>query len=78
MIQTPPQPLQSTADYAVVTGVQIHNWATDFDGGAPSLEFVAPTKMYVVVNGEKIHLDLGQVPVSRRSDDCTLLANPLS
>ena len=55
---------QSTADYAVVTGVQIHNWATDFDGGAPSLEFVAPTKMYIVVNGVKVHLDLTKVPVS--------------
>ena len=52
------------ADYAVVTGIQIHNWATDLNGGAPSLEFVAPTKVYVVVNGVKVHLDLSKVPVS--------------
>jgi len=57
---------QSTADYAVITGVQIHNWASDFAGGAPSLEFVAVTKMYVVVNGIKVHLDLARVPVRLR------------
>lgn len=42
----------------------MHNWATDLSGGAPSLEFVAPTKVYVVVNGVKVHLELGKVPVS--------------
>ena len=55
--------IQATADYAVITGVQIHNWATDFAGGAPSMEFVAPAKMYVVVNGVKVHVDLARVPV---------------
>uniref|UniRef100_A0A7S2VV98 Limiting CO2-inducible protein B/C beta carbonyic anhydrase domain-containing protein n=1 Tax=Chlamydomonas chlamydogama TaxID=225041 RepID=A0A7S2VV98_9CHLO len=51
------------ADYAVVTGVQIHNWATSLEAdGTPSLEFVAPTKVFVVVNGVKIHLDLTKVP----------------
>ena len=42
---------------------QVHNWATELSGGAPSLEFVAPTKIYVVVNGVKVHLELGKVPV---------------
>ena len=42
----------------------MHNWATELSGGAPSLEFVAPTKIYVVVNGVKVHLELGKVPVS--------------
>ena len=25
------------ADYAVVTGVQVHNWATEFDNSEPNL-----------------------------------------
>lgn len=51
------------ADYAVVTGVQIHNWASDLENKrVPSMEFVAPARAYVVVNGEKIDLDLQQVP----------------
>lgn len=50
------------ADYAIVTGVQIHNWATNLNGDAPSMEFVAPTKVMVCVDGQKIHLDLTKVP----------------
>ena len=51
------------ADYAVVTGVQVHNWASDLeDERIPSMEFVAPARAYVVINGEKIDLDLQQVP----------------
>jgi hypothetical protein len=52
-----------SADYAVVTGVQIHNWASNLDDERiPSMEFVAPARAYVVVNGEKIDIDLQQVP----------------
>ncbi|KAG2452129.1 hypothetical protein HYH02_003161 [Chlamydomonas schloesseri] len=51
------------ADYAVFTGVQIHNWAADLNNtDTPSLEFVGVGKSYVVVNGEKVHLDLEKVP----------------
>ncbi|KAI7841811.1 hypothetical protein COHA_004534 [Chlorella ohadii] len=51
------------ADYAVFTGVQIHNWAADLDDSSiPSLEFVGVGKSYVVVNGEKTYLDVHQVP----------------
>ena len=51
------------ADYAVVTGVQIHNWAADLeDDRVPSMEFVAPARAYVVTNGEKVDIDLQQVP----------------
>nr|AXF41557.1 LCI420 protein [Chlorella sp. ArM0029B] len=51
------------ADYAVFTGVQIHNWATDLmDESVPSIEFVSVGKSYVVVNGEKTFLDVHQVP----------------
>ncbi len=53
------------ADYAVFTGVQIHNWAADLNNtDTPSLEFVGVGKSYVVVNGEQVHLDLAKVPVS--------------
>jgi hypothetical protein len=43
--------------------VQIHNWAHDLeDKTVPSIEFVAPAKSFVVVNGEKHFLDLLKVP----------------
>ena len=47
----------------MVTGVQIHNWANNFEDDSPNLEFVAPTAAYVVVNGVKTHIDLAAVPV---------------
>jgi hypothetical protein len=50
------------ADYAVVTGVQIHNWGTTFDDESPNLEFVAPAQVYVVVNGFKTYIDLNTMP----------------
>eukprot|EP00873_Tetraselmis_striata_P040314 jgi/Tetstr1/460578/TSEL_000503.t1 len=50
------------ADYAVITGVQIHNWGEKYDNGEPNLEIVAPTAGYVVVNGQKTELDLASVP----------------
>ena len=48
---------------AVVTGIQIHNWAEEFDGAEPNLEFVAPTSVYAVVDGQRVDLDLTRVPV---------------
>mmetsp|Transcript_18930 Transcript_18930/g.48033 ORF Transcript_18930/g.48033 Transcript_18930/m.48033 type:complete len:464 (-) Transcript_18930:152-1543(-) len=55
---------EQRANYAVITGVQVHNWAVELteEAGIPSLEFVAPTKAYVVVNGVRTHLDLSKVP----------------
>ncbi|GBF88278.1 hypothetical protein Rsub_00990 [Raphidocelis subcapitata] len=50
----------SKADYAVVTGVQIHNWSTDLAGA--NFEFVAPTRAYAVVNGVRTDIDLESVP----------------
>jgi hypothetical protein len=50
------------ADYAVVTGVQVHNWGARFDDDSPNLEFVAPVSVYVVVNGEKTHINLNTMP----------------
>ena len=46
----------------MITGVQIHNWAYDFEDESPNLEFVAPTSAYVVVNGQKTHIDLAAMP----------------
>jgi hypothetical protein len=48
--------------------LQIHNWASDLTKGLPSLEFVAPTKAYVVVNGTKVDLDMSKVPVRNGSE----------
>ncbi len=54
----------SRANYAVITGVQIHNWATELtpEAGVPSLEFVAVAQCYVVVDGVKKFIDLRKVP----------------
>ena len=60
----PPAPPPPLAPCAVITGVQIHNWANNFEDDSPNLEFVAPTAAYVVVNGVKTHIDLNAVPVS--------------
>ena len=51
------------ADYAVITGVQIHNWANDFEDDSPNMEMVYPTSAYAVVDGIKTHLDLTVMPV---------------
>ncbi|KIY94340.1 low-co2 inducible protein lcib, partial [Monoraphidium neglectum] len=48
------------ADYAVVTGVQIHNWSDGLTN--ENFEFVAPTKVYVVNKGQITVLDLMQLP----------------
>ena len=47
----------------MVTGVQIHNWGEPFDGKEPNLEFVAPSSIYVVVNGQRFDVDLSRYPV---------------
>mmetsp|Transcript_4823 Transcript_4823/g.8376 ORF Transcript_4823/g.8376 Transcript_4823/m.8376 type:complete len:470 (+) Transcript_4823:45-1454(+) len=51
------------ADYAVFTGVQIHNWSTDLtDPDIPSFEFISLGKSYVVIDGVRSYLDITQVP----------------
>jgi hypothetical protein len=70
----------SKADYAVITGVQVHNWARSLDNpGSYSMEFVAPSSCYAVVNGVATHLDLSQIPQVREDlwsagDCCWVLA----
>ncbi len=51
------------ADYIVVTGVEIHNWGTDFDNDSPNLEFVAVTDSYAVIDGQRTDFDIEAVPV---------------
>jgi len=50
------------ADYAVVTGVQIHSWSTEFDDDSPNLEFISPCSCYVVIRGVRTYLDLNSIP----------------
>lgn len=50
------------ADYAVITGVQIHNWAPE-GSDSPHFEFVAPATAYIVVQGRRTDLDLMLLPV---------------
>ncbi|GAB4823828.1 hypothetical protein N2152v2_010874 [Parachlorella kessleri] len=52
----------SKADYAVVTGVQIHNWAEEFDSDEPNLEWVAPVNVYAVVDGKRYDIDITKLP----------------
>ena len=50
------------ADYAVVTGVQVHSWARAHAGEEPNLEYLAPSTVYTVVNGQRTYLDLTAIP----------------
>ena len=50
------------ADYAVVTGVQVHSWGTLYSGDEPHLEYIAPSTVYTVVNGQRTYLDLAAIP----------------
>jgi hypothetical protein len=50
------------ADYAVISGVQIHSWGRSFDDETPNLEFIAPATVYCVVAGERTYLDLRTIP----------------
>jgi hypothetical protein len=52
----------SRADYAVITGIQVHNWPEP-TSEEPNLEFVAPRLCYVVVNGERTDIDLVVCPL---------------
>jgi hypothetical protein len=59
---------KNVADYAVVTGVQIHNWhCPNKEAGAPNLEFVYPVQVYTMVNGVKTVHNLADIaPVTPR------------
>jgi len=48
----------SKADYAVVTGIQIHSTTANNRIWHPALEFIAPTSMYVVKDGVRNDLDV--------------------
>ena len=46
------------ADFAVVTGVQIHSYGHTLDEWHPNMEYICPTSMYVVVNGQRHDINL--------------------
>jgi hypothetical protein len=48
----------SKADYAVITGIQVHNWGLEYESEEPNLEWVDPRCVYVVVDGNRTDLDL--------------------
>ena len=59
---------ESKADYAVITGIQIHNWSDNFtDINEPSLEFIQPCKAYTVIHGRRTNMDVHSVPVRIRA-----------
>jgi hypothetical protein len=49
------------ADYAVITGVQVHSWPNP-ETGHPAIEYVMPSTGYVVVNNTKSELNLSSLP----------------
>lgn len=46
------------ADYAVVTGIQVHSSADEVTDEEPVLEFIVPGKAFAVVNNKRTNLDL--------------------
>ncbi|KAK9810578.1 hypothetical protein WJX73_001642 [Symbiochloris irregularis] len=53
----------SSADYAVVTGVQIHNWSdADFNDQQPTMEFIYPSTIYAVIDGQPKSINLTGFP----------------
>eukprot|EP00850_Spirogloea_muscicola_P020998 SM000233S07969 [mRNA] locus=s233:28937:30911:- [translate_table: standard] len=49
-------PLANGADYAVITGVQIHAGADSFDGEKGFGDYIFPGKMYVVVDNKRTEI----------------------
>ncbi|CAG9460391.1 unnamed protein product [Pedinophyceae sp. YPF-701] len=52
----------SKADWALITGVQIHSWAGDAAAADADLEFVWPTEFTVCVGGKETKLEWSAVP----------------
>jgi hypothetical protein len=46
------------ADFAIITGVQIHSYGHTLDEWHPNMEYICPTSMTVVVNGVATKVDL--------------------
>lgn len=51
----------NVSDYAVVTGIHVHNWGNE-GTGAPTLEWIAPANMYIVNDGKRTTINLEAVP----------------
>lgn len=52
----------NVSDYAVITGVHIHNWGNE-GTGAPTLEWIAPANMYIVNDGKRTTINLEARPL---------------
>ena len=48
----------SKADFAIVTGVQIHSYGHTLDEWHPNMEYICPTSMTIVTNGKRTDVDL--------------------
>mmetsp|Transcript_65297 Transcript_65297/g.206259 ORF Transcript_65297/g.206259 Transcript_65297/m.206259 type:complete len:379 (-) Transcript_65297:323-1459(-) len=48
----------SEADYAVVTGIQVHSWGDSYHDLHPNLEYVQPCSLYVVNQGKRTDIDI--------------------
>jgi len=48
----------SKADFAILTGVQIHSYGHTLDEWHPNMEYICPTSMTVVTNGQAQKIDL--------------------
>ena len=48
----------SKCDFAIVTGVQIHSYGHTLDEWHPNMEYVQPTRMTIVVNGQRTDVNL--------------------
>eukprot|EP00740_Mantoniella_antarctica_P011715 CAMPEP_0181368202 /NCGR_PEP_ID=MMETSP1106-20121128/11929_1 /TAXON_ID=81844 /ORGANISM="Mantoniella antarctica, Strain SL-175" /LENGTH=483 /DNA_ID=CAMNT_0023484237 /DNA_START=135 /DNA_END=1587 /DNA_ORIENTATION=- len=46
------------ADFAIITGVQIHSYGHTLDEWHPNMEYICPTSMTVVVNGKATNINL--------------------
>ena len=48
----------SKCDFAIVTGVQIHSYGHTLDEWHPNMEYICPTRMTIVVNGQRTDVNL--------------------
>ena len=47
----------TTADWAVITGVQVHSWPLTAGNGT-NQEYIWPTTNYAVISGERVYASL--------------------
>lgn len=50
----------SKCDFAIITGIQIHSYGHTLDEWHPNMEYIMPSTMTVVVNGQRTDVNLVQ------------------